>query len=103
MNHLKIFENQNNNRFQKFIEEKTQFLQDINEYVNDLNPDICDDHIESTDIDYYFHNQDHNLEIYYVDEAGDNQIIVLKNEDALDLIEFINNTEIYRNAKKYNL
>lgn len=105
MNHLKIFENQNTNRFFKFIQEKVQFLNDIDEYFNDLNPDFMYDNekIDSSDIDYFEGAGIKEIEIFYCDNEGENQTIVLKDQDAEDLIEFINNTEMYRNAKKYNL
>lgn len=104
MKHLKIFENQSNNRFEKFINDKYQIFKDINEYFNELNPKITVETIEISDIDFWRrHKTEFEIEIHYVDTMGENETIVLKNEEAQDLIDFINNPELYRSAKKYNL
>lgn len=103
MKYLKVFDNQTNNRFEKFIADKKQFLIDVDEYFNVLNPNINVEEIDSNDINYYEGTGRKEIEIFYTDQEGDNQNIILRNKESLDFINFINNTEMYRDAKKYNI
>lgn len=99
MKHVKTYENTNSDRFVKFVKEKTQLYRDINEYLYNIGYKD----VETTDVDYFTVANEKVIDIFYVDSQGETQSITLNNQTAQNLMDFLDNTELHRTAKKYNI
>jgi len=102
-----------NSKLEEFFEEEKKFnkikedmLNLINEYI-DLNSEYFLEEYEVMPGEIVnfsvgvINNNPHNRVALKIE--GDENINYLRNEDFKKLVEFINDPELYRNAKKYNL
>lgn len=103
----RIYENeigQGTTRLEKFSKEKRKICELVYEYVTKIKPDILDKDIAVIgvdDIDYYREDGAVDINIYM--GYGSHKHVEFRDDNADDLVKFIDKPELFRDAKKYNL
>ena len=110
MKHLKIFENNENtcteDEFINFQMNRRKIYSLLSKYMR-LHPEILTQkkirEIQSITIVQYNIFDDCVDIDYYIDYPESENTITLKTEEYFDLLEFMENPELYKTSKKYNL
>ena len=98
-------------RKKKLDDYKESILKLIDDFIN-LNPEFCKKHgipeNYNKATDFYYPGDPDHIAIIYVSGDGTNRLrrthtLLVRNEEYHDILKFMEDPELYKNMKNYNL